>query len=172
RNHDAGGAADVPRAAERRGPCRKGRRAHGRGIRFMAIARRSRALSPAPDGSRRPAARQRTAARSDETDRLQIIIRLDDLDQAVLGRAVAAIGVGVVTLDQLLEARLDLHLAGAGLEAERVERLALGVAHRARFHARLLLGAKALAEQPERIADIVEVRPHFAFAGAHLPGRT
>src|SRR5690349_19672746 len=104
---------------------------------------------------------------SDETVVFHISERLDDLDESVRGRAVYAIGVGVVTLDQLLEARLDLHLAGAGLEAERVERLALGVAHRARFHARLLLGPKALAEQPERIADIVEVRPHFAFAGAH-----
>ena len=39
---------------------------------------------------------------------------------------------------------------GADLQAERVERLALGIADRAGFRARLLLGAQALAEQAER----------------------
>src|SRR5438105_12055498 len=63
-----------------------------------------------------------------EADRFEIIIGLDDFAQPVLGRAVAAIGVGVVTLDQGLEAGLDLLDAGVGLEPERIERLALGIA--------------------------------------------
>src|SRR5690349_6305127 len=54
---------------------------------------------------------------------LQIIVRLDDLAQLVLGAAVAAVGVGMVEHHQLLEARLDLAALGVGLEAERMQRL-------------------------------------------------
>ena len=45
---------------------------------------------------------------SDEASLLQIVISLDDFAQLVLGPLVAAIGVGVVALDQLLEPGLDL----------------------------------------------------------------
>ena len=41
-------------------------------------------------------------------DGLEVIIRLDDLDQAILGGAVAAIGVGMVLLHQRLVLRLDV----------------------------------------------------------------
>src|SRR5690606_15179354 len=54
------------------------------------------------------------------------------------------------------------------------ERLALGIAHRTGFGARLLLGAHALAEQAEGIApavETIEVGPRMALSGAHLPGR-
>ena len=50
---------------------------------------------------------------SDEASLLQIVIGLDDFAQLVLGARVAAIGVGVVALNQLLEARLDLVRASA-----------------------------------------------------------
>ena len=82
--------------------------------------------------------------------------------QPVLGRAVAAIGVGVVALHQFLEARLDLRRRGVDLEPERVERLALGIADRARLRrAPARSRAQALAEQSERIGagSPREIRP-------------
>src|SRR5258708_14645062 len=59
--------------------------------------------------------------------RLEIIIRLDDLDQAVFGGAVAAIGVGMVLLHQRLVFRLDGLQRGIGTESHDLQRLALGV---------------------------------------------
>src|SRR6202007_929059 len=70
--------------------------------------------------------------------RLQIIIRLDDLDQAIFGRAVAAIGVGMVLLDQRLVLRLDLFQSRAGGKPHYLQRLALGVHHLARLGLGLL----------------------------------
>src|SRR4051812_34938354 len=58
----------------------------------------------------------------------QIVIGLNDLAQPVLGGAIAAIRIGMVALHQGLETRLDLGAGSAELEAERVERLALGIA--------------------------------------------
>src|SRR6266702_7258225 len=46
--------------------------------------------------------------------RLQIIIRLDDLDQAVFGGAVAVVGVGVVLLHQRFVLGLDVGERGTG----------------------------------------------------------
>src|SRR5688500_3423832 len=65
--------------------------------------------------------------RSAEFDRLQVIVRRDDLAQLFLEHAVAAVGVGMVALHQLLEARLDLDGSGADLETQRVECFAFGV---------------------------------------------
>ena len=86
----------------------------------------------------------------------EIIVRLDDLAQAILQRAVAAIGVGMVALHQFLEARLDLGRGRVDLQPERVERLALGIANRAGFR-RGPLGARPrpapeFAQHLERIA--------------------
>ena len=84
--------------------------------------------------------RTRRARRDDENTGLglahhglQIIIRLDDLDQAILGGAVAAIGVGVVLLDQRLVLRLDVYERRFGAEPHHLQRLALGVDHLARL---------------------------------------
>src|ERR1700748_2658484 len=59
--------------------------------------------------------------------RLEIIIRLDDFDQAILGGTVAAIGVGMVLLDQRLVFRLDVFQRGVRSETHHLQRLALGV---------------------------------------------
>src|SRR5690242_7378553 len=74
-------------------------------------------------------------------NRLQIIIRLDDLDQTILGGAVAAIGVGMVLLDQRLVLGLDVLKGGFGGESHHLQRLALGVHHLAGFG--LGLGARS-----------------------------
>src|SRR5258707_3317704 len=59
--------------------------------------------------------------------RLEIIIRLDDFDQAVFGGAVAAIGVGMVLLHQRLVFRLDGFQRCIGTEPHHLQRLAFGV---------------------------------------------
>src|ERR1700726_1343329 len=64
---------------------------------------------------------------------LQIIIRLDDFDQAVFGGAVAAIGVGMVLLHQRLVFRLDGLERRIGTEPHHLQRLALGVEYLACF---------------------------------------
>src|SRR5690349_20350273 len=89
----------------------------------------------------------------------------------------------MVPLHQLLEARLDLAALGVGLEPERMQRLALGIAHSAPLRlARIGLARPPaeLAEHAERIigALVAEEAPARArLAGAlaadhaHLPGR-
>src|ERR1700731_2679287 len=73
--------------------------------------------------------------------RLEIIIRLDDLDQAILGGAVAAIGVGMVLLHQRLVFRLDGLERRVGTEPHHLQRLALGVEYFSGFD--LGLGPRA-----------------------------
>src|ERR1700690_2922711 len=115
------------------------------------------------------------ALRSAEAGRFQVVVRLNDLDQPILGRAIAAIGVGMKLLHQFLEAHLHLVRGGADVEPEPIERLAFGVAdRRGGLRARLLLAAQAFAEQAERIAaaaDAAKIRPRMRLAGSHLPGR-
>src|SRR4030081_1790035 len=53
-----------------------------------------------------------------ESDRAQVVVGLDDLAQAVLGGAVAAVGVGVEELHQGFIARLDLGGAFGALKIE------------------------------------------------------
>src|SRR5262245_13353685 len=125
------------------------------------------------------------AAASAEADRLEIIVGLDDLPQALLGGAIAAIGVGVVALHQRLEPRLDLLRGGIRIEAQRVERLALGVARHAVLGwppRRARAGSFAeLVEHPERIVGVGKFRTEAGGMGArrrsaaihtYLPGRT
>src|SRR4029079_7514911 len=114
---------------------------------------------------------------------LEIIIRLDDLDQAVLGGAVAAIGVGMVLLNQRLVLGLDVLEAGFGGETHHLQRLALGVHHLAGFG--LDLGARSgapaaaavkLGEHAEGIGGAVKILSGLLAllaggVGAHLPGR-
>src|SRR5207247_6573816 len=73
--------------------------------------------------------RRGESARSAPAYGLQVIVGLDDLPQPALVGTIAAVGVGMMALHQELEPRLDLGRAGAALEPERVERLALGVAN-------------------------------------------
>src|ERR1700690_506460 len=112
---------------------------------------------------------------SAEPGRFQVIVRLDDLDQPILGRAIAAIGVGMKLLHQFLEAHLHLMRGGANVEPEPIERLTFGVADRpGGLRARLLLAAQTFAEQAERIAttaNAAKIRPRMRLAGSHLPGR-
>src|SRR5690242_3717188 len=89
----------------------------------------------------------------------------------------------MVALHQLLEARLDLGALGVGLEPERMQRLALGIAHRAPLRLLPSIGlarpSAQLAEHAERIVGALVVeepagaRPAGALAAhhAHLPGR-
>ena len=114
---------------------------------------------------------------------LQIIIRLDDLDQAILGGAVATIGVGMVLLDQRLVLRLDLLKGGFGGEAHHLQRLALGVHHFSGFDLGLApwSGAPAaatveLGEHAERVGGALHILGGLLAllaggVGAHLPGR-
>src|SRR5579863_815882 len=81
---------------------------------------------------------------------LEIIIRLDDLDQAILGGAVAAVGVGVVLFDQRLVSGLDVLERRADAEPHHLQRLAFGVEDLARFD--LGLGARAGARPPTAAA--------------------
>jgi hypothetical protein len=116
---------------------------------------------------------------------LQIIIGLDDLDQAVFGGTVAAIGVGMMLLHQRLVFRLDGFERGIGTEPHHLERLALGVEYFPGFD--LGLGARTgppaaaaieFAKHAEGIGGAFEIGLGTALAlfgagiGAHLPGRT
>src|SRR5262245_19453667 len=91
----------------------------------------------------------------------------------------------MMPLHQQLEARLDVGLLCVGIKTERVERLALGVAHHASGMRRLRARARLAAEfgvDAERIGGVTEraikpVRPRLAVTGllaveAELPGRT
>src|ERR1700760_4189654 len=80
--------------------------------------------------------------------RLEIIIRLDDFDQAILGGTVAAIGVGMVLLDQRLVLRLDVFERRIGAQAHHLQRLALGVEYLARLRLGLGFCACALTRAP------------------------
>src|ERR1700682_278423 len=118
---------------------------------------------------------------------LEIIIRLDDLDQAILGGAVAAIGVGMVLLHQRLVFCLHGFQRRVGPEPHHLQRLALGVHHFPGL--RLGLAGRAartrppaataveLAEHAERIGSTFQIAlgawlALLAAVGAHLPGRT
>src|SRR5580700_8695362 len=119
-------------------------------------------------------------ARSTITHGFQIVVRLDDLTQAVLVRSVAAVGVGVMALHQDLELGLDVGRAGVGFKSEGIEGLALGVAHRPAFRGGpLALGPPRpraqVAEHPERIgraalAEPARVAVRLAAVHPHLPG--
>src|SRR5262249_60934757 len=80
--------------------------------------------------------------------RLQIIVGLDDLDQAILGRAVAAIGVRVMLLHQRLVLHLDVFQRRLGAEPHHLQRLALGI----EYLASLGLGFRAWSVPPAAAA--------------------
>jgi len=123
---------------------------------------------------------------STEADRFQIIVGLDDLPQPILRGAVATIGVGMMPLHKRLEPRFDVLRGGVGLEPERVERFAFGIAHRAGF-CRAAPGrapwntcCAELPENPEWITDVSEFGIKPGGVGArtgrpathpHFPGR-
>src|ERR1043165_1766945 len=140
-------------------------------IEILGGSRRRRA-GKQRDGKHSPTHRRASA----ELRRLQVIVGLDDLAQAILARAVAAVRVGMVALHQLLEARLDPGRLGVGLEPERVERLALRVAHRARFYhrpfdARARTGPE-LTQHLEWIVGAAAIKAVGAAVAAPAPGRT
>src|SRR5882724_1555336 len=74
-------------------------------------------------------------------DRLEIVICLDDFDQAIFGRTVAAIGVGMVLLHQRLVFRLDDLKRRIRAEPHHLQRLALGVEYFSGFRLRLVANA-------------------------------
>src|SRR6266852_3592664 len=114
----------------------------------------------------------------------KIIIRLDDLDQAILGGTVAAIGVGMVLLHQRLVFRLDVFQRGFRAQPHHLQRLALGVEDLAGLRLAGLgtrtrppaAAAVELAEHAERIGRAVQLGFGAALLaaaiGAHFPGRT
>src|ERR1700683_3726069 len=55
---------------------------------------------------------RRAASRSDELVGAQVIVGLDDLAQFIFRRTIAAVGVRMMPLDQILVPRLDLRLGG------------------------------------------------------------
>src|SRR5208282_2339391 len=120
------------------------------------------AAAPAAPAPSRP-------AKSAESSRLQVIIGLDDFPQLVLRAAIAAIGVGMVTLHQFLEARLDVEAGGALLEAQRMERLALGIAKRAPLGLGLgVLAAHAAAEVAKNAEGIIGLAARIGPPGPAL----
>src|SRR5947209_15843833 len=78
--------------------------------------------------------RLRRKGASDQLLAAQKIVSLDDLAQFLLRRTVAAVGVGVMALHQILVARLDRCLRRIGVEVQRMQRL-----QRQRIIARRLL---------------------------------
>src|SRR5260370_1556407 len=82
---------------------------------------------------------------------LQIIIRLDNFDQAIFGGAVAAIGVGMMLLHQRLVFRLDGLERRIGAEPHHLQRLALAVENFPRFDLGLA-GGPARAPPPAAAA--------------------
>src|ERR1700677_1686606 len=118
---------------------------------------------------------------------LQIVIGLDDFDQAVLGGAVAAIGVGMMLLHQRLVLRLDGLERRVGAEPHHLQRLALGIEDFTGFDLGLASGAARtrspaaatieLAEHAEGIGGGFQVGLGAALAffragiGAHFPSR-
>ena len=124
------------------------------------------------------------AEHSAETRRLQVIVGLDDLPQPVLGRPVAAVGVGMMALHQHLEPGLDIGALGIGFKAEHIERAALGIEYLAALAGGLApdrRGRASPAEQAERIlgrpagtpaAWAVRLASPLAADRAHLPGRS
>ena len=68
-------------------------------------------------GQARRAARATEAVLA-ESGGFQIVVGLNDLPEAVLGGAVAAVGIGVKLLDQRLVAGLDFAAAFAAVEVE------------------------------------------------------
>src|ERR1700738_2686351 len=120
---------------------------------------------------------------------LQIIIRLDDFDQAIFGGAVAAIGIGMVLLHQRLVFRLDDLERRIRTEPHHLQRLALGVEYFSGLRLGFVANARArtgppaaaaieLAEHAERVGRAFQIGFRAALAllgagvGAHLPGRT
>src|SRR3954464_8642014 len=108
-------------------PCGRGwlaaKRRHGRGgvstPSYLAVEFAER--NPSPGASRHllpQGEKGRKRARSLRLAHhgLQIIIRLDDFDQAILGGAVATVGIGVVLLHQRLVLGLDVGERGPGAE--------------------------------------------------------
>src|SRR5690349_6060403 len=96
---------------------------------------RDRAQKKAPSRHAVPCLRRSTTCRNahgktpSETplhhpDALELLIGLQDLLKRALARAVAAIGVRVEALHQLLVAGLDRNRIRGVVEAERIERLA------------------------------------------------
>src|SRR5262249_20298541 len=130
----------------------------------------------------KPAAARTQFALTRSHHRLQIIIRLDDLDQPILGRAVAAVCVGMMLLYQRLVFQLDFLKRRVGTEPHHLQGFPLCVEDFSRFSLRLSAGTGApaaaaveLAEQAERIGGTVEIGGGgvLAFAasavGPHAP---
>jgi hypothetical protein len=78
---------------------------------------------------------------------------LDDFSEAVLKRAVASIGVGVVAFDQKLVARLDFRCRGGVFKPERRERAGLHILDLAALGVRPAR-LEAVAEEAERIVGV------------------
>ncbi len=125
----------------------------------------------------------RLRSRSAVADRLEVVVGLDDFAQLVLGRAVAAVRIRMMALHQRLEPCLHILGRRVGIEPERVERLALGVAHAARLRplGTAARAATEVAKYAERIDGVGEFRleaRRMRACGrppavhAHLPGRT
>src|SRR5271166_5831638 len=114
----------------------------------------------------------RPGARSDELVGAQVIVRLDDLAQFVFRRTIAAIGVRMMPLDQVLVTRLDLRLGGVAGEVKRQQRFdRQGVVPRRR----LVLRRLAARSAPSRSARLgkngfVDLAAGRGSASAELPG--
>src|SRR5262249_57190172 len=102
-----------------------------------------------------PRERSRCRAVSAEAVRLEIMVGLDDLAQPIFRGPIAAIGIGMMSLDQRLEPGLDLLGRGVRLEAERIERLALGIARRAELR-QPPLGSTPCAGQSAELPEHAE----------------
>lgn len=98
---------------------------------------------------------------------LQVMVGLDDLDQALLRRAVAAIGIGVVPLDHRPVPRLDISERRIDIQAHHLQRFPLGIEKLARLRPGLRAGASLqLSEHAKSIAVVLGM----GRAAGHLAG--
>src|SRR5271155_4805175 len=114
----------------------------------------------------------RQEPRSDELVGAQVIVRLDDLAQFVFRRTIAAIGVRMMPLDQVLVTRLDLRLGGVAGEVKRHQRFDR---QRVVPRRRLVLRRLAARSAPSRRAGLgkngfVDLAAGRGSPGAKLPG--
>src|SRR5258705_2025787 len=120
---------------------RSPRRGQGAALRMRSPRRGEGAAPPAIPAE--PLRRDEASLTSGRAahDRLEIVICLDDFDQAIFGRTVAAIGVGMVLLHQRLVFRLDDLKRRIRAKPHHLQRLALGVEYFSGFRLRLVANA-------------------------------
>ena len=163
----AGGGHERAGRGRRHHPARRRERPaqHGRGApSTRRRISRSTASSPMSRGWRRRSGTDARATRHRPQampDAFELLIGLQDFLQGALARAVAAIGVGVEALHQLLVAGLDRDRVGILVEPQRLQRLARDDAD-----PRLRLGGLLGPAGAEDVEGVLDIRRFLAAGDA------